>query len=193
MRKGDLILMVIVVLALVVVAWNKLGPSSEEYRPLIRFSTPTPPPDSIPPGPGLSAIVLVGPEERRPTFCVDLRTPGIVKLPYEELMVRTPNSEVKIRLRVGAGGQVNFHPRNDVRGSGLARRLIVQAIKSWRFTPYKTGEILYYFHLGSKGRKLTIEPHLKKLPQYLEWPISDGKLYFGFPDHLVDKKGQVIW
>ncbi|MBN1481078.1 hypothetical protein EH223_01315 [candidate division KSB1 bacterium] len=137
----------------------------------------------IPPRPGTQSIVISGPEIREQFFGIDLSAPGIRPLVWQELEALEQTTWVTIRAQVLENGQLSFSKaNNDVKDAGQsAPSLYIQnVLRTWTYFPNKTGTILFYFHVGAVGKKVTIDVSgLKKSPGIsAKIPVVDRGLHY---------------
>ena len=127
-------------------------------------------PDSliIPPRPGVQGIIITGPEIKDLVFAIDTRTAGIQPIIWQTLQAKGQTAEVTIRAKVLPNGNLNFSRENgDIRDRGNpdAGKYLQEKMATWAYFPHKTGVILFYFNVGSKGKKLIIDiDGVKKSP-----------------------------
>ena len=134
----------------------------------------------IPPRPGVRGIVITGPTIEPLLFTIDLAKAGIRSLDWRQLRAIDPHTDVKLRCRINDQGWLVFSPKDVLmEGHTEAGVMIQQALKTWCYTPYKSGEIRFWFNLPSKGGKLIIDTKdLQRkgdIPDYI--PIYDGQLH----------------
>lgn len=137
----------------------------------------------VPPRPGTQSIVISGPEIPGRFFGIDLSAPGIRPIIWQELEALEQTTWVTIRAKVLENGQLSFSKaNNDVKDAGQsAPSLYIQNIlRTWSYFPHKTGTILFYFHVGAVGKKVTIDVSgLKKSPGIpAKVPIVDRGLHY---------------
>ena len=145
----------------------------------------------IPPRPGIQGIVITGPTIESLFFSIDLTKAGVRSLDWRRLQAIDPHADVKVNCRIGDQGQLWFSQDDVLMGGHTEAGMIIQrTLKTWMYTPFKTGVIRFWFNLPSKGRKLIIDTSgLRRKPQIPEYvPIYDGKI------HLVDGlENENIW
>ncbi len=134
----------------------------------------------IPPRPGIQGLVITGPVVKPLFFSVDLSKSGIRPLDWHQLQTIDPHTDVKINCRVDEQGRLIFS-RDDVLMGGHteAGMMIQQALRTWTYTPLKTGSIQFWFNLPSKGKKLIIDMHDLKRRETVppDIPIYNGHMY----------------
>jgi len=134
----------------------------------------------IPPRPGVKGIVITGPTIEPLYFSIDLSKVGIRLLNWRQLQSIDPHADVRVNCRVNDQGRLTFSQKDVLmEGHTEAGVMIQQAMKTWSYTPYKMGEIRFWFNLPSKGRKLIIDTQglLRKneIPDHI--PIYDGQIH----------------
>lgn len=138
----------------------------------------------IPPRPGVQGIVITGPTIEPLFFAIDLNKSVGRTLDWQQLQAIDPHTDVRINGRVDDQGRLIFS-QNDVlmEGHTEAGMMIQSALRTWVYTPYKSGVIRFWFNLPSKGRKLIMDTRdLKRREEIpLHIPIYDGKI------HLVEE------
>ena len=134
----------------------------------------------IPPRPGVKGIVITGPTIEPLYFSIDLSKVGIRLLNWRQLQSIDPHADVRVNCRVNDQGRLTFSQKDVLmEGHTEAGVMIQRAMKTWSYTPYKMGEIRFWFNLPSKGRKLIIDTQglLRKneIPDHI--PIYDGQIH----------------
>lgn len=144
----------------------------------------------IPPRPGIRGIVISGPVIEPLFFAIDLSKAGVRTLNWRQLMAVDPNADVKVKCTIDKHGQLSLHRRDLLmEGHTEAGMLIRQALLTWRYTPYKSGTIQFWFNLPSKGKKLIIDTQelyrRDRIP--LQIPVYDGQIHLidGIPAHEI--------
>lgn len=153
-----------------------------------------PPPVPETQNPGTTELRLRDPEWEKVYFEL-VSSPDVLPIPYQELMRRAPNSEVKIRLTIDENGRVIFDPQRDilVKRGMIERNLLLNVVQTWRFTAFKHGTLVYWFNMGSAGRQVTVDTrNLKKLQRYYNSTIPDGRMCKGVPRWRWGR-GRVRW
>ena len=134
----------------------------------------------IPQRPGVRGIVVSGPMIEPMFFTIDLSRSGVRSLDWRRLMRIDPHTDVKMTCRVDDRGILHFS-QDDILMAGHteAGMLIQQVLKTWVYTPYKSGRIRFWFNLPSKGKKLTIDTHalIRREGIASHVPVYDGKLH----------------
>lgn len=134
----------------------------------------------IPPRPGIQGIEISGPEIKAKRFEMDLSRSGLENLNWHQLIAVDPHAQVIVNGNINSQGQLVFSQR-DIRMEGhpQAGVMIERALKTWVYTPFKTGRIVFTFILPSEGKKLLIDgSNLQRkntIPD--EVPVLDGMLY----------------
>jgi len=160
-------------------AWRQLPLDTVKIPPIVKEEVL-----EIPPRPGVRGVIIAGPTIEPLTFAIDLNKSGGLNLNWLELRAVDPHTDVKVTCRVDQQGRLNFR-QDDVlmEGHTEAGMMIQAALRTWIYTPYKSGIIRFWFNLPSKGRKLIIDTH--QLSRKVDIPphitVYDGKL------HLVDR------
>jgi len=135
----------------------------------------------IPPRPGIRGIEISGPEIKAKRFEIDLSRSGVKELNWQQLMAVDPHAQIIVSGMVDNQGRLVFAQR-DVRMEGhpLAGVMIEQALKTWMYTPFKTGPIVFTFNLPSEGKKVLVDAsdlrRRDKIPE--DVPILNGQLYY---------------
>lgn len=134
----------------------------------------------IPPRPGIQGLVIEGPVIKPLFFSIDLSKAGVRSLDWSRLQTIDPNTDVKVNCQIDEEGRLIFS-KDDVlmEGHTEAGMMIQIALKTWIFTPFKTGMIQYWFNLPSKGKKLIIDMkgliRREEIPPYV--PIYHGQMH----------------
>ena len=177
------ILAITLLCILVFIVWRESSlrrlPFDEVRLPLMEYEEKL----EIPPRPGIQGIVITGPTIESLFFSLDLTKAGVRSLDWRRIMTIDPHADVKIECRIDEQGQLWFSQEDVLMGGHTEVGLIIQrALKTWMYTPLKTGIIRFWFNLPSKGRKLIIDTNgLRRKPEIHEYvPIFDGQL------HLVE-------
>ncbi len=148
----------------------------------------------IPPRPGIRGIEISGPEIKAKRFEIDLSRSDLKELDWQQLLAVDPHAQIIVSGFVDNQGRLTFTQR-DVRMEGhpLAGIMIEQALKTWMYTPFKTGPIVFTFNLPSEGRKVLVDAsglrRRKTIPE--EVPLLNGQLYYveGIPPQEVRQIG----
>lgn len=153
-----------------------LLPQDELRMPLTEMSELL----EIPPRPGVRGLMISGPRIQPLTFSLDLARSGLKPLNWGQLMLIDPNADVKINGRIDEYGVLHITPEDVLMGGHTEAGIALQSVlKTWLFTPYKTGPIQFWFNLPSKGRKLVIDTRQmnrkSSIPETV--PIYIGRLY----------------
>lgn len=135
----------------------------------------------IPPRPGVKGLMITGPRIEPLYFSIDLAKSGIRSLDWRRLQLADPNADVKINAYVGESGRLTFSPEDvSMEGHPEAGMIIQNAMRTWLFTPYKSGRIEFWFNLPSKGKKLIVNTkeleRRASVPEHV--PIYNGRLHF---------------
>ncbi|HEX9933795.1 MAG TPA: hypothetical protein VGB38_01260 [bacterium] len=135
----------------------------------------------IPPRPGIQGIEISGPEIKAKRFEIDLARSGLESLDWKQLMAVDPHAQIIVIGTVNAQGQLLFAVR-DIRSEGhpQAGVIIAKALKTWVYTPFKSGSIEFTFNLPSEGKKLVIDASRLRRRSTVpaEVPILDGPLFY---------------
>jgi len=162
-------------------AWQQyqiyLLPGDEVEIPVILDSTRV----EIPSRPGVQGIVISGPRIEPLYFSIDLTKGGVRSLNWRQLQTIDPHADVKVYCWIDDQGQLSFFQEGVFMGGHTGAGMMIQrAIRTWVYTPYKTGLIRFWFNLPSKGKKLIIDTSgLEKkrdIPNHV--PIFDGQIHF---------------
>lgn len=134
----------------------------------------------IPPRPGIQGLVIAGPVIQPLFFSIDLSKAGIRSLDWRRLQTIDPHTDIKVNCRIDEQGRLIFYKDDVLMGGHTeAGMMIQQALRTWIYTPLKTGFIQFWFNLPSKGKKLVID--MKDLSRKegvpLDIPIYTGKMY----------------
>ncbi len=168
-------------IGLVLVGWRQYTlwrlPYSEIYVPPIEGGERM---LEIPPRPGIQGLVIAGPVVQPLYFSIDLSKSGVQSLDWHQLQIIDPHTDVKVNCQIDVQGRLTFS-KDDVlmEGHTEAGMMIQRALKTWIFTPFKTGMIQYWFNLPSKGKKLIIDMkglnRREEIPPYV--PIYNGQMH----------------
>jgi hypothetical protein len=134
----------------------------------------------IPPRPGIQGLVIAGPIIKPLFFSVDLSKSGIRSLDWQQLQSIDPHTDVKVNCEIDEQGRLVFSKEDVLMGGHTeAGMMIQQALRTWIYTPLKTGPIQFWFNLPSKGKKLIINMQDLKpkgnIPAQI--PIYNGQMY----------------
>ena len=135
----------------------------------------------IPPRPGVQGIMISGPRIQPLYFTIDLTRSDLQNLNWKRLERMDPWADIKVKCKLDEKGRIFFSQEDiQMEGHPEAGLMIQQALRTWRFTPYKTGEILFWFNMPSKGRKLMIDiSRLNRSPFIPEYvPVYNGRLHY---------------
>jgi hypothetical protein len=132
----------------------------------------------IPQRPGVNGIIISGPPVRPLSFQIDLSRAGVRSLDWRRLESIDPTTDVRITARINAEGQLKI-VNIMMEGHTEAGRLIIDALKTWIYTPYKKGEIRFWFHLPSKGKRFLVDTsglvRNDFIPSYQ--PVFNGQIH----------------
>jgi len=151
----------------------------------------------IPPRPGVKGIIITGPVIKDLVFQIDFKSSRVKKLYWKRIERIDPTADVKIRAKVLPNGNLQFNPVNDVfsPGHSYAGSEIAKVVQTWRFTPYKHGEIRFWFNFPSRGVKLAVDVHdLRRNPDIPEkYFVKNGLLFYveGLKPSRVNQFGRV--
>ena len=134
----------------------------------------------IPQRPGVRGILVSGPMIEPLFFSIDLSRSGVQPLDWRQLNRIDPHTDIKVSCRIDNQGRLHFG-QNDILMAGHteAGMMIQQALRTWVYTPYKSGRIRFWFNLPSKGIKLTIDTHALERREGIasHVPVYDGRLH----------------
>ncbi len=151
----------------------------------------------IPPRPGVKGIIITGPVIKDLIFQIDFKSSRLKKLNWKRIEGIDPTADVKIRAKILPDGQLIFNPASDVfsPGHSYAGSEIAKIVQTWRYTPYKHGEIRFWFNFPSRGAKLTVDVHdLRRNPDIPEkFFVKNGLLFYveGLKPSRVNQFGRV--
>lgn len=136
----------------------------------------------IPPQrPGTQSLILTGPIIRPLIFAIDFHRPGLQSLNWEEILNVDPTADVRITAYLTADGALQFDTIRDVYCPGHTRagQMIARVLRTWAYTPYMTGKIIFTFRVGAVGKKVIIDISKLKRKEGLdpEVPVKTGLLY----------------
>ena len=135
----------------------------------------------IPPRPGIQGIEISGPEIKTKRFEIDLSRSDLESLDWKRLVAVDPHTQIIVAATIDNQGNLSFSQR-DVRMEGhpQAGVMITTAMRTWVYTPLKTGSIVFTFNLPSEGKKLLIDASglRRKASISMEVPVLDGQLVF---------------
>ncbi len=151
----------------------------------------------IPPRPGVKGIIITGPVIKDLVFQIDFKSSQVKKLNWKRIERIDPTADVKIRAKVLPTGELVFNPITDVfsPGHSYAGSEIAKIVQTWRYTPYKHGEIRFWFNFPSRGVKLTVDVH--DLRRNVDVPekyfVKNGLLFYveGLQPSRVNQFGRV--
>ncbi|GBD93594.1 hypothetical protein BMS3Abin05_01178 [bacterium BMS3Abin05] len=151
----------------------------------------------IPPRPGIQGIIITGPLIKDLVFQINTKSSMLRKLNWKRIEAIDKTADVKVRLRVLKDGSIEFNPVTDVisPGHSYAGSKIAKVIETWRFTPYKSGEIRFWFNFPSRGVKLTIDTHNlfrnEDIPK--KYFVRNGLLFYieGLEASKVNQSGRI--
>lgn len=134
----------------------------------------------IPPRPGIQGLVIAGPVIQPLFFSIDLSKTGVRSLDWRRLQAIDPHTDVKVNCRIDEQGRLIFSKDDVLMGGHTeAGMMIQQALRTWIYTPLRTGYIQFWFNLPSKGKKLIIDikglNRKEGIPFHI--PIYTGQLY----------------
>jgi hypothetical protein len=113
-------------------------------------------------------------------FSIDLSRSGVQPLDWRQLNRIDPHTDIKVSCRIDNQGRLHFG-QNDILMAGHteAGMMIQKALRTWVYTPYKSGRIRFWFNLPSKGKKLTIDTHALERREGIasHVPVYDGRLH----------------
>ncbi len=127
--------------------------------------------------PGTSRIVLVGPKIKTKEFKIILDS-STIPIPISTFRNRggeVVSTSVHIKIRVDTRGNSFI---TDFSGSGTFLAEARQAIRSWRFTPFKTGTIEYTINYQSASVPINYTTDLKPIAGDEFVDIRNGLLYY---------------
>jgi hypothetical protein len=134
----------------------------------------------IPPRPGILGIEISGPVIKAKKFEIDFSRSGQEGLNWKQLIAVDRNAQIIVSGSVNDQGRLVFSER-DVRMEGhpQAGVMIERAMRTWVYTPFKSGTLEFTFNLPSEGKKLIINAsglrRKSEIPE--EIPILNGPLY----------------
>jgi len=135
----------------------------------------------LPERPGTRSLVLTGPLIKPLVFAVNMRTPGIKSLDWDALINVDFTADVRVTARVEPDGSLEFDPIDDVYCPGHAKagEMVSNVLKSWKYTPYKTGILTIRFNVGAVGKRMTVDVSQLQRREGVDpdIPLKNGKLY----------------
>jgi hypothetical protein len=137
----------------------------------------------IPPRPGIQGVLISGPTIEPLIFSIDLSKAGVRSLAWQRLETIDPHTDVKVSGHIDNQGRLFISDRDVLMGGHTEAGLMIQrAMRTWMYTPFKSGRIRFWFNLPSKGKKLIIDTEglsrAREVPMHV--PIFDGRI------HLID-------
>lgn len=179
-RKPFIFLIVLLVLVSIFFGWRELTIWRIPFNSVELATLENQQRLEIPPRPGIQGIVVTGPIIESLSFAIDVAGGGR-ELDWRSLNAKDSRADVRVRCAVNDRGELTIIEVL-MEGHTEAGLLIQEAIKTWTYTPYKTGEILFWFNLPSRGKKLEIDVSgLVRKPEIPDFvPLFDGRL------HLID-------
>ena len=153
---------------------------------------------SIPPRPGVEGIIITGPVIKDLVFQIDTKSSQLRKLDWQRIESIDKTADVKIRATVLRNGELQFDPITDVisPGHSYAGNEIAKVIETWKYTPYKHGQIYFWFNFPSSGVKLTVDTHRlvrnEDIPK--KYYVRQGLLFYinGLSFSKVNQAGRVF-
>ncbi len=137
-----------------------------------------PPPER----PGTQSLILTGPLIKPLVFALNMRTPGMRSLDWSALNDVDFTADVRVTAKVSEDGALKFNPLDDVYCPGhvKAGEMIGNVMRSWTYSPYKTGTIVFRYNVGAVGKKLTIDVSKLRRREGVDpdTPLKNGLLYF---------------
>jgi len=131
--------------------------------------------------PGTRSIRIVGPPIKTLRFELDFRRqPRPLNWRYLERIDK--RADVMLEGFVDAEGLFVINRVND-RGHPKAGRYIREILGTWRFMPYKTGRIRYYFNVPTNMEHMKVQIDLRALQKNKRYvglydEVEDGMIYF---------------
>ena len=150
-------------------------------RPEVAFfrGTRETPDLKIPERPGTQGIIISGPPRRTKKFEINTGAAGIRPINWSTLREIDATAQIRVRTYIDDTGNLNIYDLRDA-GFPAAGDYIEQIMNTWAFTRYKTGDMEFFFNVGSIGAELTIDLRgLERnagLPKNL--PIDNGLLHY---------------
>jgi hypothetical protein len=134
-------------------------------------NTPDPndePERHIPPRPGTLGIIISGPRIEIPLFAID-ESRGVTMIEWERLMDNYPSTDITVPGHIDTMGTLRIDYQNINIGNHEDAwvNVIEPAMRTWQYTPVKSGPITFWYNLPSMGVKLTVfTDGLNKTPRY---------------------------
>ena len=131
--------------------------------------------------PGTKSIRIVGPIQTILKFQLDFKNRP-QQLDWNYLQRIDRKAEIFVQGTIDASGNFIIQKLND-RGHPKAGSYIRKILNSWKFSPYKTGAINYYFNVPTRMERMKMQidlTELSKNPKYLgpNKLIKNGLLYY---------------
>ena len=135
----------------------------------------------LPERPGTQSLILTGPIIRPLIFTLDFRRSKLQAINWEEIRNIDPTADVRITAMLTPEGTLKFDSIRDIYSPGHTRagQMFARAVRTWAYTPYMTGTIIFTFRVGAVGKKVTIDISRLQRKAGLDpdVPIRTGKLY----------------
>ena len=170
----------VVVFGMVLIAWRQYVlwrlPFDDVRIPMMEMEEML----EIPQRPGVQGIVISGPTIEPLVFAIDLTKAGVRTLDWRQLQVVDPHTDVKISCEIDNQGRLFFSQKDVLMGGHTEAGMMIQRVlKTWIYTPFKSGTIRFWFNLPSKGKKLLIDTsdlnRRTDIPGHI--PIYDGRMH----------------
>lgn len=135
----------------------------------------------VPKRPGTRSIRIVGPPLKVLKFEIDFnRNP--LPIDWELLERMDRRADVMLEGAIGENGSFVITKLRD-RGHPKAGQYIQTVLRSWRFTPYRTGTIRYYFNVPTRLESMKVQIDLRRMQKNFRYigpyhHLQDGILCF---------------
>ncbi|RMF62241.1 MAG: hypothetical protein D6743_12345 [Calditrichaeota bacterium] len=135
----------------------------------------------VPRRPGTRSIRIVGPPLKVVRFQLDFkRNPQPIDWHLLERMDKKADVMVEGTIDINGGFSIN---RVQDKGHPRAGRYISSILRTWQFTPYKSGKVKYYFNVPSRVEQMKLQIDLRQLTKNLKFlrrneVLEDGMLFY---------------
>ena len=111
----------------------------------------------IPPRPGTMGIIISGPRIDIPLFAID-ESRGVALIDWNRLLENYPSTDITVPGIIDTLGSLRIDYQNINIGNHEDAwvNMIEPAMRTWQYTPIKSGPITFWYNLPSMGVKLTV-------------------------------------
>ncbi len=130
----------------------------------------------IPLRPGNQGLLITGPIIKPLQFRIE--PTNAIPIDWRKLLSMDPHTDIIVICQIDENGRLKIQ-NIYMGGHAEAGTVIRNAIRTWNYTPCKTGQIQFWFNLPSKGKKLIVDSSRlvrnKNIPDHI--PVTNGLLY----------------